>query len=300
MAPSIWSACSRAAATSSSRCLATRPVGSLTSSSGSAAFSGATRRSWRRRPSAALDATLRSAMGQAAVRAAEAVGYVGAGTVEFLVDTDRRFYFLEMNTRLQVEHAVTEETLGCDLVRARLEIAEGRPLPAGWSDGTLSPRGHAIEMRLYAEDPYDFLPRSGRLLGYREPQGPGFGSTPGSSGGVNGLDYDPLLAKLIVWGPDRDAAIGRARRALRRVDRPRRRDEPSAARRRARLRGLRVGPLHDRSRRVAGASPRAAAPDAAWIAAALTTSAAHRATRGGSSPAGSDPWSEGSGWRVGA
>ena len=252
-------------------------------------------------PSAALDATLRSAMGRAAVRAAEAVGYVGAGTVEFLVDTDRRFYFLEMNTRLQVEHAVTEETLGCDLVRAQLEIAQGRPLPAGWSDGTLSPRGHAIEMRLYAEDPYDFLPRSGRLLEFREPQGPGIRVDSGvERGSVIGLEYDPLLAKLIVWAPDRDAAIGRARRALAEwivlgvetnlpllaavLDS----EAFASGRYTTDLVAALVRP------------PRAAAPDAAWIAAALTTSPARRAGRGGSSPAGSDPWSEWPGWRVGA
>ncbi len=166
-------------------------------------------------PSPALDATLRAAMGRAAVRAAKAVGYVGAGTVEFLLDEDRRFYFLEMNTRLQVEHAITEETIGCDLVRAQLDIARGRPLPPVWSDGTLAPRGHAIEMRLYAEDPRDFLPRSGRLLEYREPQGPGIRVDSGvDRGSTVGLEYDPLLAKLIVWAPDREAAIGRARRAL--------------------------------------------------------------------------------------
>ncbi|MGE5413313.1 MAG: acetyl/propionyl/methylcrotonyl-CoA carboxylase subunit alpha [Syntrophomonadaceae bacterium] len=166
-------------------------------------------------PSAALTPALRTAMGKAAVAAARAVGYRSAGTVEFLVDPGGRFYFLEMNTRLQVEHAITEETLGCDLVRAQLEVAAGAELPAAWRDGGLSPRGHAIELRLYAEDPVDFLPRTGRLLAYREPEGPGVRVDSGvEEGTVVGVEYDPLLAKLTVSAESRGAAIARARRAL--------------------------------------------------------------------------------------
>jgi acetyl/propionyl-CoA carboxylase alpha subunit len=166
-------------------------------------------------PSAALDPALREAMGKAAAAAARACRYVGAGTVEFLVDASRTFYFLEMNTRLQVEHPITEETLGVDLVRAQIEVAQGADLPAEWRDGRLSPRGHAIEMRLYAEDPDTFLPRSGRLLAYREPAGPGIRVDGGVARGSEvGVDFDPLLAKLVVRAGDRGAAIERAKQAL--------------------------------------------------------------------------------------
>ncbi len=252
-------------------------------------------------PSAALEPALREAMGRAAVAAARAVGYVSAGTVEFLLDPDGRFYFLEMNTRLQVEHGITEETLGCDLVRAQLEVAEGKALPAAWRDGTLRPLGHAIEMRLYAEDPASSMPRSGRVLTYREPGGPGVRVDGGiDEGSVVGLDYDPLLAKLIVWAPDRDAAIGRARRALRDWI----------------LLGVETNlPLLEA---VLGSSafgsgryatdlvdvlPRAGspeAPDAAWIAAALEAgSSAPNAAVAGAAPV-VDPWDTFSAWRLGA
>jgi acetyl-CoA carboxylase biotin carboxylase subunit len=166
-------------------------------------------------PSAALTPKLRAAMGKAAVLVARAVRYVGAGTVEFLLDASGDFYFLEMNTRLQVEHAITEETLGIDLVRAQIEVASGGELPRDWRDGTLVPRGHAIEMRLYAEDPEEFLPRAGRLLAYEDPRGPGIRVDGGvAEGSVVGLDFDPLLAKLVVSAGNRGAAIERARRAL--------------------------------------------------------------------------------------
>ncbi len=123
-------------------------------------------------PSPGLTPALREAMGAAAVAAAKAAGYVNAGTVEFLLDTDGRFYFLEVNTRLQVEHPITEQVLGIDLVRMQLEIAAGAPL--GVTQGDLEPRGHAIECRIYAEDPANgFMPAPGRLLAYRPPGGPG-------------------------------------------------------------------------------------------------------------------------------
>jgi len=166
-------------------------------------------------PSPVLDARLREAMGRAAMDAARAVSYVGAGTVEFLVDERRNFYFLEMNTRLQVEHPITEETLGLDLVRAQIEVAAGASLPASWRAGKLLPQGHAIELRLYAEDPVEFLPRTGRVLAWELPDGPGIRVDAGVGlGSVVGVEYDPLLAKLVVSAPDRDAAIARARRAL--------------------------------------------------------------------------------------
>jgi 3-methylcrotonyl-CoA carboxylase alpha subunit len=164
-------------------------------------------------PAAAIGAETRRRMAEAAVAAGRAVGYVGAGTVEFLVDRSERFYFLEMNTRLQVEHPVTEETLGIDLVAAQLEVAEGTPLPAEWQDRP--PRGHAIECRVYAEDPETHLPRSGPVLAYEEPSGPGVRVDSGIERGSRvGIDYDPILAKLIVRGEDRAAAVARMRRAL--------------------------------------------------------------------------------------
>jgi acetyl-CoA carboxylase biotin carboxylase subunit len=165
-------------------------------------------------PSPALDPALRERMGAAAVAAAAAVGYVGAGTVEFLLAADGSFHFLEMNTRLQVEHPVTELVLGVDLVRAQLETAAGRPLP--WTQDELRPRGHAIECRLYAEDPgAGFLPSLGRLLLYREPTGPNVRVDAGiCEGDTVTLHYDPMLAKLSVHAERRDAAVDRMRAAL--------------------------------------------------------------------------------------
>jgi len=255
-------------------------------------------------PSAALDGALREAMGAAAVAAARAVAYVGAGTVEFLVDREGGFYFLEMNTRLQVEHGITEETLGCDLVRAQLEVAQGAALPAAWRDGSLRPRGHALELRLYAEDPVDFLPRTGRILVYREPGGPGVRIDAGIAlGSEVGVEFDPLLAKLIVWGADRDAAIRRGRRALSEwivlgveTNMPLLRavlDSPEFASGRYDT-GL-VGRL----------PPGAAAPeppDAAWIAAALAASGPQTPPAGAVAvvSSGPDPWEGLAGWRAGA
>ena len=169
-------------------------------------------------PSPAISDAVRTRMGEAAVAAARAAAYRNAGTIEFLVEGEgdaARFYFLEMNTRLQVEHPVTEAVTAVDLVRAQLTVAEGQPLP--WSQRDLRQRGHAIECRIYAEDPDNgFLPQAGRLLLYREPQGPGVrvdaGVTEGDEVAVN---YDPLLAKLIVFAETRDAAIDRMRSALR-------------------------------------------------------------------------------------
>jgi acetyl/propionyl-CoA carboxylase alpha subunit len=153
-------------------------------------------------------------MGNAAVRAAEGVGYRNAGTVEFIVTDDGEFYFLEMNTRLQVEHPVTELVLGVDLVRAQLDVAGGKALP--WSQGELQQRGHAIEARIYAEDPDDrFLPQSGTIESWREPSGPGIRVDAGvAAGSVVHVNFDPMLAKVIAWGDSRDAAVARLARAL--------------------------------------------------------------------------------------
>ena len=169
-------------------------------------------------PSPALTSAVRQAMGEAAVAAARASGYRNAGTIEFLLEGEgdaARFYFLEMNTRLQVEHPVTEAVTGVDLVRAQLTVAAGGALP--WTQDELSQRGHAIECRVYAEDPGNgFLPQAGPLLLYREPQGPGVRVDSGvREGGTVSVNYDPLLAKLTVLAESRDAAIARALAALR-------------------------------------------------------------------------------------
>jgi len=169
-------------------------------------------------PSPALSPSLRARMGEAAVAAARAVGYENAGTIEFLLEgegDDGRFFFLEMNTRLQVEHPVTEAVTGVDLVRAQLAVAAGEPLP--WRQEDLATRGHAIECRLYAEDPdAGFLPQAGTVLVYREPAGPGIRVDSGvERGSAISVHYDPLIAKLIVHAESRPAAIARAVAALR-------------------------------------------------------------------------------------
>jgi acetyl-CoA carboxylase biotin carboxylase subunit len=166
-------------------------------------------------PSPALDPATRAAMGEVACTAARAVGYVGAGTCEFLLAADGSFYFLEMNTRLQVEHPITEAITGVDLVGAQLRVAAGAPLGFDQADVTL--RGHAVECRIYAEDPArNFMPSPGPLRRYREPGGPWVRV---DSGVVEGMDvpvtYDPMVAKLVVWGATREEALDRAERALR-------------------------------------------------------------------------------------
>jgi acetyl-CoA carboxylase, biotin carboxylase subunit len=164
-------------------------------------------------PSAIVDDRLREAMGEVAVKAARAVGYVGAGTVEFLVDARRSFYFLEMNTRLQVEHPVTELVTGLDLVRMQLEVAQGeRILP----QEAVQRRGHAIEARVYAEDPArKFLPSPGKITHLRVPGGPGIRDDSGVyEGWVVPPFYDPMISKLVAWAPTRAQAIERLVRAL--------------------------------------------------------------------------------------
>ncbi len=165
-------------------------------------------------PSPAVDASLRARMGVAACRIARAAGYVNAGTVEFLLDAEGRFYFLEMNTRLQVEHPVTEMVTGIDLVREQLRIAAGEPLGYGQADVTW--RGAAIECRINAEDPFaGWLPSPGTITGLRAASGPWVRDDSGVYEGYTVPRwYDTLLAKLIVWGPDRGAAIDRMVRAL--------------------------------------------------------------------------------------
>jgi len=168
-------------------------------------------------PSTAVTPALRARMGAAAVAVAKAAGYRNAGTVEFLVDGSgdkAGFYFLEMNTRLQVEHPVTEQVAGIDLVRAQLLVAAGEPLP--WTQEQLDQRGHAIEARIYAEDPITHLPQAGPVLLYREPSMPGVRVDSGIIEGAEvSVHYDPLLAKLIAWGEHREIARRRAIVALR-------------------------------------------------------------------------------------
>ncbi|MEE9563157.1 MAG: acetyl-CoA carboxylase biotin carboxylase subunit, partial [Thermoanaerobaculia bacterium] len=165
-------------------------------------------------PSPVVDRELRRRMGEAAIIAAEAAGYTNAGTVEFLLDQEGEFYFLEMNTRLQVEHPVTEMVTGLDLVRAQLEIAQGGEIGPEMED--IQPRGHAIEVRLYAEDPYrGFVPSPGRIERLRWPEGPGVRNDCGVyEGSEVSIHYDPLLGKLIVWAQNREQAMDRLARAL--------------------------------------------------------------------------------------
>ena len=165
-------------------------------------------------PLVALHPEMREAMGQAAIRAARAAGYHNAGTVEFLVDRDRKFYFLEMNTRLQVEHPVTELVTGLDLVRLQVEIAAGAKLALRQED--IQWRGAAIECRVYAEDPDNhFFPSPGKITQLAEPAGPGIRLDSGVyPGWTVPLDYDPLLAKLAVWAETREHATARMLRAL--------------------------------------------------------------------------------------
>ena len=165
-------------------------------------------------PSPIIDAEMRRSMGEVAVRVAEAASYTNAGTVEFLVDQQKNFYFLEMNTRLQVEHPVTELITGLDLVHLQIRIAAGEKLPFQQKD--ISIRGHAIECRIYAEDPdNNYFPSPGRITLLLQPSGPGNRRDSGMyEGWTVPMDYDPLLAKLIGYGTDREQAIARLPRAL--------------------------------------------------------------------------------------
>jgi len=165
-------------------------------------------------PSPIMTPELRRRMGEAAVRLARAGRYTNAGTVEFLVDAHYNFYFLEVNTRLQVEHPVTEQVTGLDLVKLQIAIAAGHRLPFAWE--TITPRGHAMEVRLYAEDPENnFFPSPGKILSQHTPSGPGIRVDEGVyEGWTVPIDYDPLLSKLIAWGNSREETIARLRRAL--------------------------------------------------------------------------------------
>jgi acetyl-CoA carboxylase, biotin carboxylase subunit len=173
-------------------------------------------------PSPVVTPELRARMGAAAIAAARAVRYVGAGTCEFLLGPEsdvpgqgRGFYFLEMNTRLQVEHPVTELIYGLDLVAWQLDVAEGKPLPLTQTELDVRRHGHAIECRVYAEDPVKFLPSPGRITHLRVPDGPYVRNDSGCYEGAEiPVHYDPMISKLVVWGEDRPRALARMRRAL--------------------------------------------------------------------------------------
>jgi acetyl-CoA carboxylase biotin carboxylase subunit len=165
-------------------------------------------------PGNGITPELRERMGEAAVAAAKAVGYRGAGTCEFLVDPKNHFYFLEMNTRVQVEHAITEAITGVDIVKAMIRVAAGEPLGIAQED--VSIHGHAIEARIYAEDPdQNFVPSPGDIIVYRPADGIGVRVDSGVyQGATVTVHYDPMVAKLISWGADRREAIDRLERAL--------------------------------------------------------------------------------------
>jgi len=167
-------------------------------------------------PSTAVTPEVRRLLTHAAATLASSVGYTNAGTVEFLLDEDDRFYFLEMNTRLQVEHAVTEMVTGVDLVQWQIRLARGERLTLD-PDALLTPRGHAIECRVYAEDPdAGFLPSPGRIQAFDVPDGPGIRNDSGVEAGADiPIYYDSLISKLVAWGSDREQALARMRRALR-------------------------------------------------------------------------------------
>src|SRR4051812_26898104 len=167
-------------------------------------------------PSLAVGPALRAQMTAAAAAVAKSVGYTNAGTIEFLLDEDGAFYFLEMNTRLQVEHPITEMVTGLDLVRWQIRIARGERLDVD-PERLLAPSGHAIECRIYAEDPDNgFLPSPGRIRQLRVPGGPGIRDDSGATAGLDvPIFYDPMISKLVAWAEDRPLAIARMRRALR-------------------------------------------------------------------------------------
>ncbi len=165
-------------------------------------------------PAYGMSAGRRAAIGEAAVRAVRAVDYIGAGTCEFLLDAEGDFYFLEMNTRIQVEHPVTEAVTGIDLVETQIRLAAGEPL--AWSQHDIRFEGHAIEARIYAEDPdKGFIPSPGRIEAWSAPSGPGVRLDSGFEGGQTvSSHYDPMIAKLVVSGGDRDEALSRMAAAL--------------------------------------------------------------------------------------
>ena len=262
-------------------------------------------------PAPGLPEATRRAMGEAAVAAARAVGYVGAGTVEFILDASGAFYFMEMNTRLQVEHPVTEMITGLDLVEWQLRVACGEPLPLAQSD--LRVKGHAIEARVYAENPdRGFLPSTGTLVHLRTPAAVQFTVGADASGrpapvridsGIGEGDaitpfYDPMIAKLIVWGEGRAQAIARMREALARFEAVGPSTNVDFLGRLMRCRSFAEADLDTAliEREREALAPRTAAPPAVVLATAAAAVLTAETPRG----AASDPWSVADGFRIGA
>jgi 3-methylcrotonyl-CoA carboxylase alpha subunit len=251
-------------------------------------------------PSPALTPERRAALCAAGVAAARAAGYRNAGTVEFLLDAEGRFYFLEMNTRLQVEHPVTEAVTGLDLVRLQIEVAAGRPLPLRQDD--VVGRGHALECRLYAEDPArDDLPSPGRILHLTPPEGPGVRFDAGvATGSEVTVHYDPLLAKVVTWGRGREESIERMTEALRRTA------VLGVVTNLGRLRTVvehpefKAGALHTGfiDEHLAELSPEPC-PPAEAVAAAVAALHLRRPARAGVRLVASDPWGTLGAWRLG-
>jgi acetyl/propionyl-CoA carboxylase alpha subunit len=253
-------------------------------------------------PSPAVTPALRGRITAAAVQAARAAEYRNAGTIEFLVEgagDDARFYFLEMNTRLQVEHPVTEEVTGTDLVRAQLLVASGEELP--WPQAELSQRGHAIEARVYAEDPsHGFVPQAGPLLLYREPRLPGVRIDSGVvEGGAVTVHYDPMIAKVIASAETRALATSRLIAALRafpilgiRTNIPfllRILESPQFA-----AGGIDTGFL-DREGVALAEAPEIEAPE--WVKSAIALATSQQPPATGSRPSAADPWQTLGNWR---
>ena len=248
-------------------------------------------------PSPFVTPALRARMGELAVALARRAGYVNAGTLEFLVDAEGEPYFLEMNTRLQVEHPVTEMVTGLDLVQLQIRIAQGEPLPFG--QGDLAQRGHAIECRVYAEDPAQgFLPSPGRIALLRTPAGPGIRDDSGVYEGAEvPVHYDALISKLVAWGADRAQALDRLQRALAEYTVLGIRTTLPFFRRLLREPSFRAGELDTgyAERLLAMPEPRAERPwQAAVIAAAVHAYEERRAARMGTA---ADPGAATSGWR---
>jgi len=252
-------------------------------------------------PSPALSAEKRAALCAAGVAAARAAAYLNAGTVEFLMDPAGTFYFLEMNTRLQVEHPVTEAVTGLDLVRLQIEVAAGLPLP--FVQGDVLGRGHALECRLYAEDPeHDDRPSPGRIIHLSAPEGPHVRFDSGvATGSEVSIHYDPMLAKIVSWGRDRGEAVAGMAAALRRTV------VLGVATNLARLQAIvdhpafRAGELHTGfiDEHLRAVVPPACPPPEALAAVAAALQRIRPAASRGAAPAAPDPWTALGRWRLG-